>query len=160
MSQNLPLMFPLKLHTWFEIGALLVCLLFYRNIRQTSLKWLLPFMLFIVAVELSARYAYTEMKRRDINQMIFNVSVPVEYMFYAFIFSLHYRTRNYRRVARVFLGILAVLVLFNISLDYLIEKISMETFVVFGSIIFKLICVLYTCISIAVLCSGKKIQKV
>jgi len=218
-------MFPLPLHMYFEIAALLVCLLFWKRIDNTRLKWFLPFMILIVSVELTGRYFKKELGKNEYNQMLYNISIPIEYQFYAYIFLLHYRTVLFKKVIRIFFiafstfvllnilfiqgfrehntnivkaGTLLMIVfscfyfsdlineegekhlfrypmfwiatgvllfnagefLFSISIDYLYDKFPKETFKVFASIIFKLICVLYTCISIAVLCSERRPQKV
>src|SRR5687768_888985 len=102
-------MFPLPLHIWFEIGALLICLVFFRNIRQTTLKWLLPFMLFIVAVELTGRYVKRELGEMELNQAIYNISIPLEYLFYAFIFSRYYQNTSYRKASMIFIAVFPVL---------------------------------------------------
>ncbi len=217
-------MFPLPLHIYFEIGALIVCIFFWRKISDTKLQWLLPYMIFIVAVELTGRYLRRELGEVELNQMLYNISIPVEYMFYTYIFLLHYGNKTFKQIARVFLVLFPIFVivnilfiqgfneynsnivkagtfcmivfscfffsdminseikkhvlkqpmfwvatgvllfnagefLFSISIDYLFDKFPMETFKVFGSIIFKLICMLYTCISIAVICSETTHQK-
>ncbi|HEV7780223.1 MAG TPA: hypothetical protein VGO58_03105 [Chitinophagaceae bacterium] len=177
-----------------------------------------------MSVELTGRYVKKELGEHGINQSIYNISIPLEYLFYAFVFRIHYENKVYKQASAIFITIFPVFVLvnilfiqgfggynsnivkigtlsmvllacfyfldllrmegdvkllqipmfwiatgvllfnageflFSIALDYLFDKFPKETFKVFGSIIFKLICVLYTCISISVLCSGKKLQK-
>jgi hypothetical protein len=218
-------MFPLPLHIYFEIGALLTCLFFWSRIKNTKLYWFLTFMLFIVIVELTGRYLKKELGEIQLNQSLYNVSIPIEYLFYAYIFFLHYQNKVFKKIVGIFLIVFPAFVLINIvffqgfneynsnivkvgsfsmivfscfyfsdmmkaeteqhllkipmfwiatgvllfnageflfslSIDYLYDKFPKEIFKIFGSIIFKLICVLYTCISIAIICSERRHQKV
>lgn len=82
-------MFPLSLYNYFELLALICSMLFWKNIRRTPLQWFVPYLLFIVMVELLGRYMRTEIKVS--NAWLYNISVPVEYLFFVFVFFSFFR---------------------------------------------------------------------
>lgn len=212
-------MFPLPLHIYFEIAALLTSIIFWRKLRHTKLCWLMPYLVFIVVIELTGRYIRAELKQP--NAWLYNISVPIEFLFYGFIFYLHYSRQSFLVITKYFLilflmfalcnlffiqgfykfntNILKVgsfgmivlcclyfaellskkeevnllrypmfwlttgLLLFNtgeffytLFSDYLIKNHLDSTRKIFSSINNKLIWVLYTCISIAIICLPAK----
>jgi hypothetical protein len=102
-------MFPLPIHIYFEIGAMITAILFHRSLRATVLRWFIPFLIFIVLVELTGRYMAYIMHQP--NAWLYNFSVPVEYLFYAIIFYYHYRNRFNRIAALVFITFFSLFVL-------------------------------------------------
>jgi hypothetical protein len=216
-------MFPLPIHIYFEIASLIAGMIFWYKLRYSKLCWLLPYLVFIIAIEFTGRYIRTEL--RQPNSWLYNMSVPIEYLFYGFLFCLHYTTRIFFRISSYFLMIFTAFAISNILFiqgfqrfntnilkvgsfsiiilsclyftevlsneikgnllkqpmfwlttglllfntgeffytlfsDYLIKNHLDETRRVFASINNKLIWVLYTCISIAIICTRKKHQKV
>jgi hypothetical protein len=115
-------MWPLSIQIYFEISALLTCVIFWRSVKNTNLRWLLPFLLFIVAIELIGRYIRTEL--RQPNAWLYNLSVPVEYLFYAFLFYLHYQRKTFRQAAIAFLIGFSVFAFCNILFIQGIEKFN------------------------------------
>jgi dipeptide/tripeptide permease len=109
---NVLKMFPLPLHIYFEIAAFLTSVIFWYKIKHTRLRWFLPFLLFIVVIELYGRYIRKELHQP--NAWLYNISVPVEYIFYAFIFWFHFKTKFFQQVTAVFLMLFPVFVLTNI----------------------------------------------
>ncbi len=77
-------MFPLSPHNYFEIAALFASLIFWKRIRGTFLQWMLPFLIFIVSIELYGRHLRNDLRLP--NAWLYNFSIPVEYLFYAFLF--------------------------------------------------------------------------
>ena len=203
---------------------MLVCIIFWSKIKDSKLMWLMPFTILIVIVELTGRYFKEELGNKQANQILYNISIPIEYMFYTSLYRVHYQKKLFKKIANLFLIMFPVFVvinmifiidikeldwkivqvgtfsmivlscfyfsdimklesemhlfrnpmfwiatgvllfnagefLFSLSIEYMFNKFPMDIFIVFGSIIFKLICVLYTCISIAVVCIEKKPQK-
>ena len=106
------LMFPLSIQIYFEIAALITSIVFWYKLRYTKLSWLLLFLIFIVAIELTGRYLRTEL--RQPNAWLYNISVPVEFLFYGFIFYLHYNRNSFIQLAKFFLILFAVFALCNI----------------------------------------------
>jgi hypothetical protein len=104
-------MFPLSPHNYFEIAALLTCVLFWLWLRKPLLLWLTLFLIFIVTVELTGRYIGRVLK--EANYQLYNFSVPVEYLFFAFLFYRFFKTASYHRVAGWFLVIFPLFALVN-----------------------------------------------
>ncbi len=93
-------MFPLSLHNYFELLALACSIIFWKCISNTPLKWFVPFLIFIVTVELTGRYIRTELK--EMNAWLYNFTVPVEFLFYSFIFFMHYHKKRNRTLVKIF----------------------------------------------------------
>ena len=142
-------MFPLPLHIYFEIAALIASIIFWRRIQHTILKWFIPFLAFIVAVELTGRYIGKVL--RQPNVWLYNISIPIEYLFISFIFYSYYRKRANQYLAMWFLILFTVFVLFNITLIQGMNKFNTNT-LVFGS--FFLWSSFQFCISLK--CTGQK----
>jgi hypothetical protein len=93
-------MFPLSLHNYFEITALICSIIFWKNIRKTPLKWFVPYLFFIVIIEFTGRYIRTELKIS--NAWLYNISVPLEYLFFVFIFFSFFKSNLNRQLAIAF----------------------------------------------------------
>lgn len=115
-------MFPLPIHIYFEIAALLASLIFWYKLKQITLCWLLPFMIFIVSIELTGRYIRTELHKP--NAWLYNLSVPIEYLFYAFLFYLHYQRKIFRQAAIAFLIGFLIFAVCNIMFIQGIERFN------------------------------------
>ena len=133
-------MFPLPLHIYFEIAALIASIIFWRRIQHTILKWFIPFLAFIVAVELTGRYIGKVL--RQPNVWLYNISIPIEYLFISFIFYSYYRKRANQYLAMWFLILFTVFVLFNITLIQGMNKFNTNT-LVFGSFFMIIFSILY-----------------
>lgn len=94
-------MFPLPVILWFEIGAFLVSLWCYQQIRDTPLKWFIPYLFFIVCVELVALYMMEVLKMHNVK--LYNVTVPIEYIFYVYLFYRYLQGTMIKRVALILL---------------------------------------------------------
>jgi hypothetical protein len=81
--------FPI--HIYFEIAALLCAAIFWSTLKNTNLKWFLPFLALIVLVEIFGWYLPVYLKKPT--GWIFNISVPVEYLFFSLIFYTHFRKK-------------------------------------------------------------------
>lgn len=107
-------MFPLALHIYFEIGAFLISFFLWRILKKTKLFWFIPFLGFVVCAELTGRYLSREL--RQPNAWLYNFVVPVEYIFYCFIFLIHYKKRASKFIAGAFLVIFPIYVLISLFL--------------------------------------------
>ncbi len=215
-------MFPLSIHTYFEIAALLAAIIFWPKLKLTKLRWLLPFLLFMLSVEMAGRYMRTV--QHVSNAWLYNISVPIEFLFYGFIFYHHYTRKSFMLIAEYFLILFAIFSVGNILFiqgfykfntnilklgsffmiilsclyftelltkeepvnflkepmfwltagvflfntgeffyslfsDYLIKNHLDRPRKIFSEINNKLIWVLYTCIVISILCTGKNRQR-
>jgi hypothetical protein len=115
-------MFPLPIHIYFEIAALGASIIFWYKLRDTRLQWLLPFMIFIVGIELTGRYIRTELQQP--NAWLYNLSVPIEYLFYGFLFYLHFQRKVFRQAAMVFLIGFSIFAICNILFIQGIERFN------------------------------------
>jgi len=104
-------MFPLSLHNYFEIAALLCSLIFWARIRNTPLRWITPYLFFIVAIELVGRYVGRELKQQ--NYFLYNLSVPVEYLFYSSLFFCYYQSKIFKGIAMSFIFLFPLFAVIN-----------------------------------------------
>lgn len=215
-------MFPLPPFYYFEIGALLISVMCLYKFDNKPLRWFIPFLLLMIGTELFARYYRKELHQP--NTWIYNISIPVEYLFYGFMIGSLCLTEKFRRLifyATALLGIWALInllfiqghtflntntlktgstfmiifsgiglvdlftndkhyqllsnplfwistgvLVFNTGeflylffFDIFLKNGWDKTAKVFGSINNKLIYVLYTCISIAIICTKSPQKK-
>lgn len=215
-------MFPLPPFYYFEFGALIISVAVLYKFDNRPLRWFIPFLLLMVSIELTARY-YRRVLHEP-NTWLYNISIPLEYIFYGFITGSLCLTASFKKLIFYSAFVLGLWALINLlfiqgfttlnthtlklgcSLMILYSALGLvdlfkndghetlltnplfwictgilffntgeflylfffdvflqngwdKTAKLFGSINNKLIYVLYTCISIAVLCSkisGKK----
>jgi len=102
-------MFPLDLYNYFEIAAVLICLICWFKLKKTNLKWIIPYLLFIVIVELTGRYIGRELKGPI--GWIFNISVPIEYLFFSFLYYINYKSEVYKKISFGFIVCFTLFVL-------------------------------------------------
>ena len=133
-------MFPLPIHIYFEFAALLASVLFWRSLKHSRLRWFLPFLAFIVIAELCGRYLYKEL--RQPNAWLYNLVVPVEYLFYSTIFILYYTKKRNQVIAKLFLLIFTAYA--AISLVFLNGiYIFNDNFLLVGSFFMIFLCILF-----------------
>ena len=105
-------MFPLPLHIYFEIAALVSSIVFWRSLSHSRLRWFLPFLCFIVLAELTGRYLSREL--RQPNAWLYNFVVPLEYLFYSLMFYLHYKRKMSLFLVKLFFIIFPAYVLLSL----------------------------------------------
>jgi hypothetical protein len=70
-------------------SSMLVCLILYKSVKKTALKYFLPFLVLTIIVELSGLW----MNQHGIkNYLLFNVFTTVEFVFYSFLLFIHLYT--------------------------------------------------------------------
>lgn len=69
------------------------------------------YLLFIVIVELTGRYIGRVLV--EPNFQLFNISVPIEYIFFSFIFYREFQTQKNKLIAKIFLIIFPVFAIIN-----------------------------------------------
>jgi hypothetical protein len=131
-------MFPLPINIYFEIAAFIASVIFWKQIKTTRLRWLMPFLFFILCIELTGRYLTKELTFKN-NGWLYNISIPIEYIFYAYTFYLYFSIKKYKTIARVFLFGFPFFVLFNM--------IFIQGFLVFNNNILKIgsVCMIMFC---------------
>ena len=93
-------------HIYIEIVALLSCMLFWKSATKSSLRWFLPYLTLIVFVEIMGWYLRVFLGKT--NAWLFNISVPIEYLFFAFIFYSHYVKLINRKFAFIFIVLFSI----------------------------------------------------
>lgn len=103
-------MLPLPL--WFESLTLIISIFSYNKIKDKPYKWFIPFLVFMVIIELMGWY----MKNVAVvsNSWLYNISIPVEYIFYSFLFYKSYQSRLFKKIAGILFYAIPVGSLFNI----------------------------------------------
>lgn len=128
----------IPLFFWFEVAAFLAATLSIKSIRKNYLIWFLPFLFFIVSVEVMGWYLPRVLHKH--NAWIFNFSVPIEYLFYTFIFYRSLGSSRYKIVIRS-LGVLYLLFCLMVLFLYNI-KIFQNQILVVGN----LLGIIYSCL--------------
>lgn len=88
-------MFPLAPFIYFEIGAFLISVLFLYKFDHKPMRWFIPFLFVMVSAELTGSYFRRELKQP--NTWLYNISIPVEYLFYGFIIGSLCLTVSYKK---------------------------------------------------------------
>jgi len=79
-------------------------------------------MIFIVSIELTGRYIRTGLHQP--NAWLYNLSVPIEYLFYTFLFYLNYQRKVYKQAAVAFLISFTIFSVSNILFIQGIERFN------------------------------------
>lgn len=95
-----------------EILAFLTSVACYRRMHPVLLRWFIPFLFFIVLIELTGRYVSKVLHQP--NAWIYNISTTVEFLFYSFILFKSISTPLYRSVISSFILGYPILVVLNI----------------------------------------------
>jgi hypothetical protein len=101
----------------------------------------MPFLFFVASVELIGRYYSRELNIS--NAWLYNISIPVEYLFYTFLFRIHYLSHQFRRVALYFIIVFPVFAIINhffiqnsISLNTNLLKVGSFFMILFSCLFF------------------------
>ena len=126
-------------HIYIEIVALLTCLLFWKNATMSSLRWFLPYLTLIVFVEIMGWYLRVFLGKT--NAWLFNISVPIEYLFFAFIFYSHYVKLINRKFAFIFIVLFSIYAIAHSLIKgiYYFNTYYLLT----GSLVMIILCILY-----------------
>ncbi len=130
-------MFPLPIFIYFELAAFVVGMLTYHFLKGTTFRLFPFFLLFIVIVELTGTYIVRKLHQH--NSWLMNISTTLEYVFYAYIFSLTLRDPAFKKMARRFMACYPVLVLLNLLFVQGFTEFHSYT-VVLGSIFMVIFC--------------------
>jgi hypothetical protein len=133
-------MFPLSLNNYIEIVAFLTSVIFWFKLKKTGLRWFMPYLLFVVVVELTGRYYSRELHKS--NAWLYNVSIPLEYLFYTYLFFVHYYNRKFKKIAT---GFFLIFPLFTgINFLFIQQTVRFNTnFLKVGSFFMIIFCCLY-----------------
>lgn len=96
-------------HNYFEIIALIVALCCWHRLKHTYFFLFIPYLAFVVIVELTGKYLNQILKQH--NAWLYNLTVPIEFLFYSFIFLTAFKWK----ISRLFtLGIMVLFLIFTI----------------------------------------------
>lgn len=105
-------MFPLDTFYYFEIQALLTALLFMLFSRDRVLRWFPLYLLFILSIELTARYI--RKVNHQPNVWLYDISIPVEYLFYSLVFYGRMHSGQMKKITGWFIALFGLFVIINI----------------------------------------------
>jgi hypothetical protein len=118
---------------------MLVCLILYKSVKKTALKYFLPFLVLTIIVELSGLW----MNQHGIkNYLLFNVFTTVEFVFYSFLFFKHYRKNENKLLSLLFMPLYTLAVIINLIYFQGIERFHTYTFLL-GSFFIVVFCCLF-----------------
>jgi hypothetical protein len=120
-------------------SSMLVCLILYKSVKKTALKYFLPFLVLTIIVELSGLW----MNQHGIkNYLLFNVFTTVEFVFYSFLFFKHYRKNENKLLSLLFMPLYTLAVIINLIYFQGIERFHTYTFLL-GSFFIVVFCCLF-----------------
>lgn len=105
-------MFPLSLFHYFTIGAFIISVVVLYKFNHKPLRWFIPFLFVMVTADLTGRYIRRVL--HEPNTWLYNLSIPVEYLFYGFIIGSLCLNKSIKKT--VFLGtaVFAIWALINL----------------------------------------------
>ena len=130
----------LPIFIYFELAAFIVSILTWRYLKGTAFSLFPFFLFFIVFVELAGTYMAWVLHLR--NSWLFNISTTLEFVFYAYLFSLHLRNPASKKLARRFMVVYPVLVLLNLLFIQGFTQFHSYT-VVLGNMFMIVLCCLF-----------------
>lgn len=89
-------MLPIPFYLIIEIFALITSVIAYPKMKGYRLHWFSYFLFFIVTVELVGRYFSRVLHLSNV--WLYNITVPIEYLFYCFIFSRYLTSKISRKI--------------------------------------------------------------
>jgi hypothetical protein len=98
-----------------EFSALAISIIYWKDIKKGNYRWLPFFLLFILLVELTGNYFR---KVPYANAQLYNFTIPLEYLFYLFLFWLHGGKilKPFSKSAALFLALIALFYLIKLPL--------------------------------------------
>jgi len=105
-------MFPLPPHIYFELAALLCSILLWQRLRSSFFRFFIYYLVFIVVIELTGRYIRKVLHQPNV--WLYNLSIPLEYLFYAFVFWKGFKIAAFRILAGWFIILFCIYTVFNL----------------------------------------------
>lgn len=131
----IPQFLKLSISLYFEILSVVVSLIFYYKKRNTIILYFIPFLLTTVCVEYFGRFF-----NRAEKFALYNIFTSIEFLFYVFIFNLHFKRVIFRRIAILSSLFLVIFSLINIFfIQGLLITFNTYTFLI-GSFFMVLLC--------------------
>lgn len=103
---------PFGIYLYFEIICLLTAIFCFLKKRNKLLTYFIPFLCLTVIIEVIGSL-WTPQKASSKYSM-YNVFTTLEFLFYAFLFHIHFRKLIFRRIALFFIPCFILIVVLNI----------------------------------------------
>lgn len=121
----------LELHHYIELFALIVSVIvFWKRQKWSLLHWFQPFLAFILLVELYGKFVASVLK--EPNAWIYNISIPIEYCFYSYIFFHSVKNRVFKNTITVTVSLFILFVVFTFTRNLDLTKFN-SVFLLVGS---------------------------
>lgn len=122
-----------------QASSFLVCIYLFKYLKDSLLKYFLPFLFITLTVELVGFW----LTRIGIkNYLLYNVFTTVEFIFYAFLFSKHLKTVFFKKLTIGFIPFYAFMVFLNLQFVQGYNNFHTYTFLL-GSFFVVLFCCLF-----------------
>ncbi len=95
-----------------QILSFIVCILLYKTLKSTELRFFLPFLFLTIFVELLGSWYVSHGIR---NYLMYNVFTAFEFIFYAFLFYKHFKLKGFKKAALFFIPFYILCVTINVS---------------------------------------------
>ncbi len=122
-----------------QASSFLVCIYLFKYLKDTLLKYFLPFLLITLTVELTG-FWLTRIGVK--NYLLYNVFTTLEFIFYSFLFSKHLKTTLFKKLTIGFIPFYAVMVFLNLQFLQGYNSFHTYTFLL-GSFFIVLFCCLF-----------------
>ncbi len=96
----------LGIHHYIEIIALLTSVICWRKIKDSPLRWFVPYLLLIVVVELYGKYLASV--KHTANAWLYNITIPIEYCFYGLLIWAVLKKKLFKQIVLVLLSAFVV----------------------------------------------------
>jgi hypothetical protein len=101
------------------MAAFVASCLFFYSLKSQSLQEFVFFSAFIVLVEMTGRFLFKSL--HEPNGWLYNLSVPIEYLFYGWIYFKNYRSASFKSLAGWFVVLFAAFSIINNCIQGLYE---------------------------------------
>jgi len=133
-------MLPIPLNILVEIIAFIVSVFCYTAIKNKPMIWFIPFLLFIVIIEHTGMYIQEELHK--VNSWLYNISIPVEFFFYSYLFKSYFRDKRFKKIAMACQWFIPVFAIGNAVFSQGFYNFNTHTLVA-GNVVMIMLCCLY-----------------
>lgn len=126
------------LYLFCEIASFVTAIFFYVQKRNKILLYFIPFLFLTVVVELLGRLWASEIA--FIKYAMYNIFTSLEFIFYAFLFYIHFKKRNLKLLILLFIPLFILATVLNfVFIQGLNKTFNTYTFL-FGSFFVVIFC--------------------
>ena len=118
-------MFPLPLVIYFETIVFLISATLLYKFNNKPLHWFIPFLLLMVCTEFAGLYLRKALGQS--NTWLYNISIPLEYLFYSFIIGSLCLIKSFKKLIFFCSGIFACWIFINLLFIYGITELNTNT---------------------------------